>query len=98
MDGSVPKEVLQYTDSDTTALHKGVAQDSTRAGHPVSPVEVNPNDNSELENIKDILGKTAVHVVHSVSGEGSIHIDTTPGPRGLSLLKSRGRKLLKKAA
>ncbi len=92
MAGPVPTEALQYTEDQDRKLHEEVADNSTKAGHPVTAVDVNPAKDSNIQNIKDILGKTAGHAVN-LGGEGPlIHVETASGPEGILLMEEKREK------
>lgn len=80
MDGPVPKEVLQHVDQHTGNLHKGIAEQSTRAGHPTTPAAVNPQDRSSLEKIGEALGE-AVQYGADVAIEAATGKDVESGIR-----------------
>lgn len=80
MDGPVPKEILQHVDHQTGDLHKGVAEQSTRAGHPTTLAAVNPQDNSPLEKIGEALGE-AVQYGTDVAIEAATGKDVESGIR-----------------
>lgn len=100
MEGSVPKEVLQYTDQHERDLQRKIAIESTQAGHPSTVVDINPSCPSHLDNIKDMIGKTTHNAADSIVGGGSMTgVETVPGRNALSYAKERiGRLLGRKKA
>ena len=91
-----PTQNLEYTADQDRKLHKGVADNSTKAGYSVTAADVNPEKDSHLYNIRDILGKTAVHVVNSAVGdeEGSTkNIEIVSGPKVVSFMEERAKRL-----
>lgn len=96
MDGSAPKEVLQYVDEQDRQAHEVIATESTKAGYPITASDVNSaRGDSHLEDIRDLLEKTAGHLSSSVGSQGSsTYVETAPGHRVAALL--RGKLRLKK--
>ena len=98
MAGPAPTEVLQYTEDQDKKLYKEVASSSTKAGHPVTAAEVNPEDHTQLNNIKEIFGDAA-HVVGTAGTtllggeEPSTYVRTAHSSKGISLIKGRVKRL-----
>lgn len=106
MQTSAPNQNIQYTDQQIQDLHKEVAIEATKAGHPITAAQVNPEDSSPLENIKKSLEEATGDAVHVVGTAGTIlggeesatFVRTTPGQKFLSLAKERIKRLFKKGA
>lgn len=99
MEVSAPKKTSRYVDVDkqTTDLHNTVANESTKAGHLTTAAEVNPEDHTPFNNIKEIFGDAA-HVVGTAGTflgveEPSTHVRTTHGGKVISLMQERARRL-----
>ncbi|MDD5415395.1 MAG: hypothetical protein PHE48_00105 [Candidatus Daviesbacteria bacterium] len=102
MAGPAPTEVLQYTKDQEEMLHEKVAGNLTKAGHPATAADVNPDDNSPLEAIGEAWGNT-VHVVGSIVDEqiggagdnARIRTAQSKIPRAIDFIR---RRLMEKAA
>jgi len=98
MDGSAPKEVLQYVDKQQHKLHSTVATEASKIiGHPVTVADVNPHDQSPLQRIKELFGDSS-HIVGSaleqtVTGTSSTTNDRiTEGKVPISIAVARRLK------
>lgn len=111
MAGAAPTEVLQHVSKLTSDLQHTVANGSTQAGHPVTAKEVNPDDRSSLENIRqtvESMTRDPVRIVGGIveektGGESyTTHVGTTGGKEPISIAARRGlqktTELLRKAA
>jgi len=104
MAGPAPTEFLQHTKDRDEKLNKEIANNSTKAGHPVTSQSVNPSDESELDNIREMFGDIqhdAIHVATTtVNPEDSakIRIAKEKAPTSIAVGRWLKRKLLKKAA
>jgi len=102
MNGAAPKGILQYTDKQITDLHQRVAHDSTKAGYPVTPSQVNPDHRSLLEEIEKTLGDLQHDITHvtnaTMSGDESAKIRIAQDRVPTSIFAKRGlkRRLLEK--
>lgn len=97
MEGSAPKEVLRYTTKEEQERLENIATESTKAGHLTTAAEVNPEDHTPFNSIKEIFGDAA-HVVGTAGTflgveEPSTHVRTTHGGKGISLMQERARRL-----
>ncbi len=105
MAGPAPTKFLQYTKDQDEELRKKVADNSTKAGHPVTAADVNPEDNSPLKAIEEAMGDTT-HVVGSTVDEwvggasDTARVRTAKGkvPSALAAIRRLKQKLMKKAA
>ncbi len=83
---------MESAERPTKDLHTRVKRSLEQMGH--ADADVNPDDDLSLRNIRDILGKTAVHVVNSVEGEGPLtRVETAPGSKVVSFVKERKRRM-----
>lgn len=107
MEGSAHEEnkIVQFTGQHTRKLHNTVVNRSTQAGYPVTVTEVDPDDRSALENIRqtvETITKDPVRVAggmieERVGGESrTTHVGTTGGKEPVSMWLKR--RILKKAA
>ncbi|MDD5147412.1 MAG: hypothetical protein PHV63_02595 [Candidatus Daviesbacteria bacterium] len=102
MAGPAPTGVLQHIKAQDNNWHENVADNLTKAGHPTTAADVNPDDNSPLKGIEEAWGDT-VHVVGSavdeqVGGAGDnarIRTAQSKIPRAIDFIR---RRLMKKAA
>lgn len=81
------------------SLHTNISNQLNQMGHKSTPVSVNPDDDSALQNIKDTLGDAA-HVVGTAGvalggEEQATYVRTALGRRFLSLIKERVKRLWK---
>lgn len=87
---------MESAEQPTKDLHTRVKQSLKQMGHAAA--DVNPADDLSLENIRDILGKTTVHIVNSVESEGPLtRVETATGPKVIPFVEERKRKLEKAA-
>lgn len=93
MQEPVPKGIVQEVAKDTRDLHETIAAQSTKADHPTTPAEVDPHDETLLDNIRQVLGSTIGEYVHGK--ESTTHVRTARSKSGLREIMSR---VLKKAA
>lgn len=73
-------------------LHARVNKSLKRMGHVAS---ASPDDDLSLENVRDILGKTAVHIVNApVENEGlAARVEIVKGSKVISFVRERMRRL-----
>mgnify|MGYP001609797531 CR=1 FL=1 len=101
MQEPAPKGIIHLVDEDAPELHKNVATETTKAGHPATSQSVNPDDQSPLEEIRDRLGGIARvaggTVEENFSGaDNRTHVVTSKGK--LPILIAFKRRFLKRAA
>lgn len=96
---AVPNGVLQYVDQYTKDLHAGVVRNVNQAGHRITKAQVNPEDNSPLNRIREMVGDATNDVV--VEGSKALHGEdaktyekTSHGT--VAVLVARKRELMKK--
>lgn len=106
MDGSTPKEILVHTKQYDQTLQDGVHGQLVDGGHYVRPQDLDPNDQSPLEEVnrslKD-LGHVAITTIGESLGPEVNYTRGTGGKNWLRTIKDRviGRSRLsqsKKAA
>lgn len=85
---------MESAEKPTQDLHSKVSHNLNKAGHRVTPADLNPAPDVSLENIRDILGKTTVHLVNipieeSLSGRE----ETVSGSKVVSFVREKIRRL-----
>lgn len=93
------QKVLQYADHSQQKLHQTIADEASKiVGRQIKPADVNPDDQSPLREIQDVLGDST-HVAGStveelLHGSSTAHVRTVKGKRAVSI--SAGKWFKKK--
>ncbi|HCE31360.1 MAG: hypothetical protein UT54_C0026G0009 [Candidatus Daviesbacteria bacterium GW2011_GWB1_39_5] len=96
----VPKGIIESADP-TPELHRKASDLLNQGGYTTTPVSVNPNDQSPLENIRDMLGN-ATYVVGSTikeqTGGGGLSTGERSVEGSVPVTIASGKRFLQKEA